>query len=292
MKVFISTSRDYSEYDFAVYTGARARTIKTSKGEFKLSKGDIFGYRDGRGDSVYIVLQSAGLKKEFRIDGNVFDDKIADHADSVTRSKAKKAFEEGPKVTARPKAPVVKPPVAPEPPAKTPVVPRPPAGTELPKPKAPTVSKVDKDQAEQEAEESKLVQNYGDSIAWKRVKSKPGMIAYATAVFNKLNAKHGRDLLMPHFEIMKDMGANFKRRGAIVLHQLALFCFLLSLLFICLRHGRCLWLWHFCAGWRPRNNRCFGRRLRCDRRFHYRRFGPSSYFGACFKSLLGLCTSY
>lgn len=219
MKVFISTAKDYSEYDFAIYTGARARTIKTSKDEFKLSKGDIFGYRDGRGDSVYIVIQSAGLKKEFRIDGTVFDGKIADHADSVTRAKAKKAFETGPKVAARPKAPVVKPTVAPEPPAKAPVVPRPPAGIEVPKPKIPPVSKVDKEQAEQEAEESKLVQTYGDAVAWRRVKSRPGMIAYATAVFNKLNAKHGRDLLMPRFEIMKDMGANFKRRGAWFSHQ-------------------------------------------------------------------------
>lgn len=217
MNIFISIARDYSEYDFAVYTGARSRTIKTSKDEFKLSKGDIFGYRDGRADSVYIVIQSAGLKKEFRIDGAVFDSKIADHADSVTRSKAKKAFEEAPKVTLRPKTPVVKAPVAPEPKAKTPVTPRPPAGTETPRPK-PAPSPADKEQAAQEAEEGKLVRTYGDSVAWKRVSSKPGMLAYATAVFNKLNAKHGRDLVMPRFEIMKDMGANFKRRGAWFAH--------------------------------------------------------------------------
>lgn len=212
MNVFISIARDYSEYDFAVYTGTRTRTIKTAKDEFKLSNGDIFGYRDGRADSVYIVIQSAGLKKEFRIDGSVFDSKIAERADAVTRSKAKIAFEKAPKVTLRPKAPIVNQPGIPEP-EKTPTVPRPPAGTEIPKPKVQPPNS-DKEQAEQEAEESKLVHAYGDSLAWKRVKSKPGMIAYALAVFNKLNAKHGRDLVAPKFEIMKDMGANFKRRGA------------------------------------------------------------------------------
>lgn len=201
--MFISISKEFEDYDFAVFNSKRTLNLTAGARSLTLKPGDTFGYRSAR-NSVYIVMPERGLTYEYKITEDDFDRRIAPKADEVKPAKAKKLFtqKEAPK-----KAPVKVKPVAPSKPrtgARSPVKVTP----SIPVPEHPPIL------SRKQIMDQELLANFGNADRFARIKTTSDAIGYTAEVWKKVNAKKcGGRLKQPTFSISKDMGHRVRTLG-------------------------------------------------------------------------------
>ena len=196
--MFISISKEFEDYDFAVFNGKRTLNLTAGARSLTLKPGDTFGYRSAR-NLVYIVMPERGLNYEYKITEDDFDRRIAPKSDEVKPAKAKKLFaapikkedplrpsKTGKKVGVLPKAPMAP-------------VQRPPAKEQ---------------EKTQDVEEHALVKAFGNPARFSRISTVGDAISYLIEVWTKVNTlKCNNQLVRPTFIITKDMGASTRRMG-------------------------------------------------------------------------------